>query len=219
MTISTRLLLVVFCLVFTVNIFGQTQQITGDQFYASLRAASDKGKDKTQRNIIQEDYFRDGKVFSTETYVYEYQTSDRFRYIHTSKDGKTVKKEEVIQIGKAYYCRKNDGKWTKAKNWCAQMSISGLPDTVESGVTVEKTMLGKQEATLYQRQVTWKNVHSPDADKEGLSYLQTKFWLNSDGFLIREERIMGLLEPEKVHSKNVSTYEYDVKIKIAAPVK
>jgi hypothetical protein len=219
MAIGIRLSLMAFCLVFTVNIFGQARQITSGEFYASLQAAVDKGKDRPQRRTIQEDYLRGGKVHSTEIYVYEYETSDRFRYVHTSKDGNTVKKEELIQIGKDYFCRKNKGQWAKSKNWCAEMSISGLPDTVESGVTVEKTMLGEQEATLYQRQVIWKNVNSPNADKEGLSYLQTKFWLNSGGLLIRQESIMGLLEPKEVHSKNVSTYEYDVKIKIDAPVK
>src|ERR1044072_463842 len=216
MAIGSRLLLLAFCLVFTVNIFGQARQIISGEFYASLRAAVDKGKDRPQRHTIQEDYFRDGKVHSSEIYVYEYETSDRFRYVHTTKDGNIIKKEELIQIGKDYFCRKDKGQWTKSENWCARMNISGLPDTVESGVTVEKTMLGKQEATLYQRQVTWKNVHSPNADKEGLSYLQTKFWLDSGGLLIRQERTMGLLEPEEVRSKNVSTYEYAVKIKIEA---
>lgn len=127
----------------------------------------------------------------------------------------------MIEIGDSYYCRKNDGEWVRSKSACGTGGgIGGGPSDVRSSkYTVEEIKIDKKKAKLYTSYITYKNTFSPRSDKENLYYWENKFWLNSDGFVIREELKRGLLSPERLDEQESKTYEYDPNIKIEAPIK
>ena len=159
------------------------------------------------------------QLFSEE-FIDEFVKPERRHYIHTQKFTDHTRKIELIQIGKTYYCRYDSDKWEQSKNWCADGTAYGMSNQISTKFTVENTKLGNQNVKLYEEYTTYKNTYSPDKDKEGLSYSQRKFWLNDESFILREEFINGLLEPERVYWKQTETHEYNPKgLKIEAPIK
>ena len=140
------------------------------------------------------------------------------RYVEIYKSGNRTERDELIQIGEAYYCRTNDGIWKKSNQWCGELRISSLPMATSSKFTIEDTKINNQAVKLYQQYITYKNEYSSNKAKEGLSYFQDKFWVDSNGFILRREWELGLLEPKKTYETMVTIYEYNPKdLKIEAP--
>jgi hypothetical protein len=65
----------------------------------------------------------------------------------------------------------------------------------------------------------YKNIYSKNKDTEGLSFHDSKYWLNKDGLIVREERTSGLIDPKRLGELTVHTNDYDPKIKVVAPIK
>lgn len=218
MTARKIILLLTFCLITTLSIFSQAKQITSEEYYQPFREALKKQQDTTRRNITLQENYRDGKLFSTTEITDEFIKPDKRLYLEVNKLPNHIYKSELIQIGKTYYCRRNDGEWKQSKSWCSGGSTSGISNVVSSTYRVDDTQFNNQPAKLYQQYTTYKNTYSPNKDKEGLSYWQSKFWLNSKGFILSEEYKDGLLEPERIYSKQTSSYEYNPQnLKIEAP--
>jgi hypothetical protein len=216
---SRILLLTIACFALAVNVFSQQKEITKEQYYQSFRGAKDKASKVSRRSIDKREYFRNSKLHLTQETVDEFLSPDKRRYFVIEKFDDRITKDELIKIGDIYYCRKNDGDWKQSQNWCSGGSASGISNIVSSKYTVEEIKLNNETVKFYRQLTTYKNTYSPDKDREGLSYWESKFWLNSDGLIQREERKQGLLDSEKIYNQTVTTYEYNPKnLKIEAPI-
>jgi hypothetical protein len=214
--------LTIFCFAAALNVFGQAKEITRERYYQPFREALKKGNEITRRNLTRRENYADGKLSSTEEFINEFVKPDKRRYVHIEKFADRTSKVELIQIGETYYCRRDDGAWKQSgRTWCGDGSGNGgISNIASSKFTVEETKLKDQTVKFYHQYTTYKNTYSPDKDKEGLSYWDSKYWLNNDGLIIREESADGLLQPERIYWKQTETYEYDPKdLKIEAPIK
>ena len=213
-------LLVLFCLGVTINALSQTKQITEAEYYQTFNIANKKRLETSSRVVTQREYYDDGKLSKTEKVIDEFLKPDRKHYLEVGKFADKENKGELIQIGKTFYCRNNDENWKPSKNWCLDTGLSGISGIVSSKFTVEDAKIDNQTVKLYQRYTTYKNTYSPNKDKEGLSYWESRFWLSKDGFILREEAKDGLLEPSELNWKSTDIYEYNPKhLKIEAPIK
>ncbi len=214
------ILLIIICIGITINAFSQTKQITEVEYYQSYRAANEKRLESSSRNVSRREFFKDGKSYITKDIKDEFMKPNKKHYLQIEKSAEGENKEELIQIGEKFYCRTGNDKWKQSSSWCLNTGISGISNIVSSKFTVEDTIINNQNAKLYQRYTTYKNIYSPDKDKEGLSYWESKFWVNKAGFILREESKEGLLEPVKLYRQEISSYEYNPKnLKIEAPIK
>lgn len=222
MTVRKYSLQMVFCLMVAVNVFAQVKQITEKEYAEATRAAYPKSENKSRRIINQTEVYRNGALSRTEEYIYEYILPDKYRYIYTLQSDGPISKVEIIKIGSAYYCRKNDGEWTQSKALCSRGGgggFGGPSKFISSSFTVEVVMIGGKKTKLYRSYSTYKETYYANKEKEGLSYWENKFWLNKDGFVIRKETKIGSLEPEQIKSRYITAYEYDPDLKIEAPIK
>lgn len=218
---STKCLLLIICFGMTANCFGQIKQISREDFYQQSREANKKRFANSRREITQIKDYKDGNTVSTVEFTSEHLVPDKYHYISIEKYSDRTTKFESISINKVQYCRKNDGNWEKSKSYCGYGSGSGGPSNiVETKYTVEETKLNSKKVKLYQEYTTYKNIYSPDKDKEGLSYWQERFWLDKDGFILRKETEKGLIEPRKSnYQEEITNYEYDPRdLKIEAPI-
>ena len=152
--------------------------------------------------------------------MYEYHLPDRIRYLHLETvDGKT-KRTEQINIGETKYCRKGDAEWTLTKTYCVGGSGSGGPSSIVKEVfRREKTRLQGKPSLVYLEKITYRNVHSKTAESDGLSFWESKYWIDNEGFIRRYETRRGLVKDLTASFEMVETYEYDPRIKIEAPIK
>jgi len=210
---------VIICFGITINVFGQTKQITKEEYYQPYRESLKKKQETSRRVATRQEYYKNGKLNSTTEITDEYLKPDKRHYLEVNKVGDKTYKSELIQIGEIFYCRRNDGEWKQYKSWCSGGSASGISNLVSSKYTVEDAEINNQKVKLFQEYTTYKNTYSPDKDREGLSYYQSKHWIDKKGFVLRQEIKSGLLEPEKIYNQQTDSYEYNPKnLKIEAPV-
>ncbi len=197
------------------------RQISKEDYYQSFRAASKQRFETSRREISQLKDYKDGELINTTEAVDEYLIPDKYHRTSTRIFNDRIEKSEFISINKTYYCRKNDADWEQSSKGCIFGSGSGGPSNiVNSKYTVEEAKINNQKVNLYQEYTTYKNIYSPSKDKEGLSYWQQKMWVSKDGFILREETEVGLLEPKRRYWQKTTAYEYNPKnLKIEAPIK
>jgi hypothetical protein len=217
---KTLFLLVIFCLLFSVNIFNQEKEITRQEYYKAFREASVKGNTIPQRSLAQRENYKEGKLDSTEEYIDEYLTPDKRRYVHSEKFSDRARRIELIQIGKTYFCKRDNEDWKQSASGCDSGSGFGVSKIVSEEFTIETIKLQGEKVKVYKNLTSYKNNSSPNKDKEGLSYYQNKFWINKDGLIIKLDAINGPIEPKMIYWQTTNAYEYNPKdLKIEAPIK
>lgn len=206
------------CLAMTTSVFAQAKTISHDDFYEAYRAALDKEETVSWRKITKKQELKNGKAERTVEITEEFLKPDRRRYVNVQKTDKSSDKNELIQIGKVYYCRKNESEWTKSENWCSLSGLYATPADAISKYSVEAAKINNQQLKLYQNYTTWIDKSS-DGKKAETHYWHEKIWFSKAGLIVRLEIETGLVEPQTVYLKWVDTYEYNPKnIKIEAPV-
>ena len=208
-------------LAFSATGFAQSQgkEITKEEYYGPWRAALQKARTLSRRNVSKTEILKDGKVSATDEWTYEYVLPDRIRYIHKETEGDITRQTEQIDMGKTKYCRRGNGPWEKIQSPCIGGGAGGIPSTISASYSVENTKADKQDVKLFRQYITYKDTFSKNKENEGLSYYETKYWLSKDGLLIKEEIRYGFVDSKMVKRITVGTYEYDQNIKIEAPIK
>lgn len=205
----------------TINNFAQSEIITQKDYYAAFRQSQSElnNVDSWRTHEIKE-YFHNGKSNLTTEEVNEFIKPDKRHYLMIEKSSGKTRRIESIKIGYVNYCRKNDETWRQSKEPCNfGGGISGFSNEVESTFTVESTTLNGHATKLYHQRVSFKNTWSANKGKEGLSYYDSKFWLDNKGLMMRHETEFGLSDPARINSKSLQLYEYNSKnLRIEAPI-
>jgi hypothetical protein len=208
---------VIFLLIFTALagvVFGQAKEITEDEFRQAFQKAYEKLSEISYREKSVEEIYDDGKLSATVDNVTEFIPPDKYRYITVETFGEKSRRSEMIDIGGIFYCREDEGQWTRPENGCLGGGAgSGRIPAVDQKITFEETKLDDADAKLYQEYMTYLYP------KDKLSYNLDKFWINDKGLILRREMEDGSVEPRFLRSRRTVTYEYNPKIKIEAPVK
>jgi hypothetical protein len=214
------ILLMVFCFGITINVFSQIKEITRENYFQKRREVIKNRLATSRRETTRQDYYRDGRLFSTKEITDEYLLPDKRHYLEVEKFADRTNKSELVQIGKTTFCRNNDSQWKQSTGWCSGGDGNGgFSNIVGSKFTVEDAKIGNTTVRLYKQYITYKNTDSADKDKEGLSYYQVGYWIDSEGFLLREAAESGLLKPERIYDRMTKNYEYNPQnLKIEVPV-
>jgi hypothetical protein len=204
-------LLVIIALLMTASALGQPKQISEAEYYASYREALDKQSNSPRREVLVQERYEDGKLISSNQYTYEYESKTKSSFIGIETTNGNVIKTEEIQLGKMYYCRKDNKKWIVSEISCSPGRDRSIPYPNDSKVAVEKTADGD----AFTQYTTYKDYAEPSAKR----FYSENILIGKDGNLLKLEVKMGLANPERVVLKESTTYEYGRKINIKAPIK
>lgn len=198
-------------------VFGQTKEITGDEFRQALRPIYDKFFEVSYRSKSVEETFENGKLKGKTETISEFIPPNKYHFIVVEKVGEKSRKSVTVIIDRVYYCKKDDDEWIKSQRNCSSGDTgrnAGPDAPVSSKFTFEETKLTNLTAKLYQEYLTY------NFPAEKLSYSFDKYWINNEGFLLRREIEYGSVEPKFVRSKQTDVYEYNPKnLKIEVPIK
>jgi hypothetical protein len=203
------ILLGIICLGITNCILAQTKDITESEYWQAYRTSVEKLSQKSWRRSIKDESLEDGKVKRTKSISEEFVLPKKRRYVYTEVSEKLTIKYELIQLDDIYYCRKNNEPWKISISWCTGEGPSGFTGIIKSTYTVEDVKSRNQMIKLYSRYTTHKDSFSKD--KDTIYYWQDKFWINSEGLLIKRESSSGLDKTEIIYSKRAENYQYNPK--------
>jgi hypothetical protein len=196
--------------------FAQRKLITGKEWVDSYEKSTSKIRERSWRAEKLFETVLDGVVVKSVTNTIEYLPPDRSHNHTKMTEGDKVIEIEQISIGYMQYDRKDGGAWTKldtrqdhgngsgngsgrSSSWCDQFAVG-------------PTTLNGEPMQLLAR-LTVEGV-----EKE-LVFRESKLWIGDDGFPYRIWDTSGKLSPREETTRRVTTYEYDPKITIEAPIK
>lgn len=193
--------------------------ITRDEYWQLVRGAYAKARGLSSRKVQSIRSTWNGKE-TQEKWTYINQPPDRVHYINVvTKEAKTSRTEQ-INIGTTRYCKRDGEGWTITQSYCIPGGgIGGPSNIIKEVYEKDTTKLNERKVTLLRNYTLYLNKFSKTVDTDGPSYSESKYWLNSDGLIVRLERRTGLASNSKPNSVTIETYEYDPTIKIEAPIK
>ena len=213
----TNIILLVLFLCCSSVVFGQKQEITREKFNAAEEKASGRQPRQNYRITTKNESFVDGKIEKTQIIIYESLLPDRSRSKSTDIVGNKSTEFEQIRIGYYEYTRIDGGKWEKRDLRGSRAGVGSLlryaGKTLSSKYMVAAEKLDDQPVQVYEE-------YTEVEETLGLRYNRRKFWVDANGVIFRRASEYGHVNPEKLVSSSVTTYEYNLKdLKIEAPLK
>lgn len=198
----------VFTMKFAANVFGQEPIDRAKEFRELQNKSQAILSSKSYRVTTTTEVFADKGASSKVKYISisESVPPDRRRYIFTLD--KETTKSEVISIGEDVFIKDEKGKWkiddTKSETY------TGVGSSLPAKF-IEKTSFAGQVVNIFEEQS--RSFSEKGGDQEAT----TRYWFNSEGQLLKTESEKTDLKSKQV-SHSVSLYEYDLNIKIEAPI-
>lgn len=194
-----------------------SEKIYSDTYFAAM----EKANEYSRRHITKSERFRNGKVFEAEEWLQEFMLPFTTRKVETLISIGGASRTEMVDLGESLFCKNNNGAWEKVSTPCLIgpkfIQVLGV---VSSQYGVETVKLDNYNVKIFSDYRKYKNSRSPNADSEGLSFMETKYWLNDEGLVFRRKIRIGLLATQKISYETVETYEYNPSgLKIEAPAK
>ena len=103
------ILLIIFCLGITLNVFSQAKEITKEEYYQTYQEAIVRKFQTPHRINTRWDEYKDGELFRSTEITEEFINSEKRHYLKVEKSSDHTDKSELIKIGEIYYCRRNEG--------------------------------------------------------------------------------------------------------------
>jgi hypothetical protein len=225
----------IFCLAFVllsaISIFAQERVIGQAEFDAALKYRflkfARQSYRQTETSVDVPTETNKSKYTSKAVMEYAQPLASRLLY---EFDSPTVKmRQETIRINGKTYTRKDNGEWRLSSD----SENPNKPVADRKFVTVEEQteykalgseVLNNLKASVYAKIEKKKLVHEADK-REMFSTISTKYWLDEDGGIMKEEILTeNLLKSERnpagMTFRNLRTriWEFDPNIKIEAPI-
>jgi hypothetical protein len=205
------------------TIFGQAKIVEENDFNILFNKWKQESKQKTYRvRTVSESEINGNPSSRSEESYFEYAPPDKRKFVTELKTPTFNTKIETIQIGEKKYTRKDLGDWKE--------SIAVEEKTPPKGknkITVEtdefkyigQEKVNGQNAEIYERNTKHK-ITSEKNSNESLPTMKVKYSFNKDRLLLKIEMETEIVSGiTKSFSLRTSTYEYDLNIKIEAPIK
>lgn len=197
-------------------VFGQAEEITAKQFRKANSDARKMSRSFDRRIIQKSETYEDGKLTETSLLIWEYALPDRRRAVSKISSGGKEQRTELIEIGKAKYCKRGDEAWTTRFGECIGGSGSGGPDPIIDRYTLSEDAVDGQKLSRFKRLMTYRGSSKDD----GRTYFwETTFWVDEKGRLIGEQERRGVSVPYSLTKHLLETYEYEPEgLRIEAPI-
>ena len=210
-------------------VFGAFHQISAQEmtFKAEdlavlTKNASEKLEGRAYRSNTVNVFYKNGSAASTSTTksIREFIPPDRVHYVFEAKDAKSTTRYELIRIGEKTYTRANDEEWKEGGSGSGMGSGIGDGDTAvkiersEKRILKKGVLLNKQKVDFYETEVTVKYIYP---NQTYTTVYSDSYWFNAGGMYVKTESVY-LDNSSKNTSRNTTEYEYNPKIKIAAPI-
>jgi hypothetical protein len=204
--------------VFALNVPAQRKIISSKEYIdAVMKPLGPKYYEKSRRVETMDEILADGVVTKSVFRIYEVLLPNRAREYSKTIEGDKATEFEQITIDYMQYTRKDGGAWIKVD--LRQSGSLGYGSGSASGSTrqldqysVETTSINGQSTQLYD----WLSI---DTSSNELMFHEMRKWIGIDGLPYREEDLRGKLSPREDTKRIITTYDYDPKITIEAPVK
>lgn len=211
-----------FALIFLFGSFllvqAQPKTITSEQYYGPFRAALSEEKNFARRKTSTTEYFTNGKLVETETWLYEFLPSGDARYLHIETRGEKTFRREQIEVGDQKFCKRDDAEWERTERGCIGGGIGGYSNIMSREYTLEEIDSKEGRVRKFGSRIIYKWPEGNEKEPGIVRFDDSFYLLNGKGLITRRESKAGIVETKEITKKQVEIYEYDPNIKIEAPI-
>lgn len=196
---------------------GQRSEITQEEYEKAIDTAKTLSEKRIRRVTTVIETRTRGRITSTERHVEEHAPPNRERFVDTITSGDITATEEVIQIGRSGYQKKDATPWVE---W------TGQPIRAISPGSYFRCSEGLAELCSYasaESELDGQVVHILSRTGEmnigGLpARAGNKVWISREGALLKTEMLIREGASKEWTKRIVSKWEYDpVGLEIKAP--
>ena len=224
-------LAVVFLCFASLNAPAQRKEISKEEYYKVIQSAERNTKNYPYRINGESKTFRENekRPFELVKRLYEFQPNNGSRFVSEAKNAarNNVKTIEIIELGRFQYTRINNGPWQSRRihgfDNLPVGSIWRFED--EKFYLTENVKFKNRKANLYEYAAGTKVFRFQIEGAPPLKSIKIrhaeKRWISADGLMLKVEIIsdaLPIMNLENSLTCNISSYEYDSKIKIKAPI-
>jgi hypothetical protein len=207
------ILLILLLAIFSSIAFSQAKNIDSSVYWSNYSTATRLMKERTNRSESAVEKIVNFTSTVTATELNETLLPDRHRYRRIDfKDGKENRRIEIIRIESMQYTRINADAWSAEDLRNRQGSGNG------SGSGNSCLQYSQDSGFLDGKTVATFQSFMVGNGKRGLLFYDTRFWTDSDGLILKEQRSSGQLEPRTEEYRTTIIFDYNPKeMKIEAP--
>ena len=208
--------------IFAAVALGQQRAITDDEYEETVHSATALSEKRIRRVRTVVETRTQGRLTSRSEHVEEYLPPELERFVDTVRAGDLSSTEEIIQIGRFGYQKKDLTPWVEWTGrpergpWLRISEVSHYPVCeAKNGCTYTL------QSALLEGAVV-RLVSGKDEYGEGSLFASNsvKVWIAGDGALARAELIETRGPANEWVRKQISTWEYDPPgLKIEPPIK
>lgn len=203
-----------FCLTISAQekIDSASQTITKEQFYATFQ----KAREKTQTRKRRVKYMSQTDSPTTEDkrlLFSEFVPPNRERFVFDFYEADKLRRYEEIRIGATTYVRYDEENWRKKTEPEIARAYGKGGEIKTEFLLIKSQIINNQTTDLYQETETSSYPSLPNS-KPTIEI--TKFWINSDGLLVKYSRSTTDKSLGELLNR-IEDYEYDATIRINAP--
>jgi hypothetical protein len=196
------------------NKAAQEKTISDAEFKAVLKKSEDKTRGKNYRlKRSSKTYNRaDNSLMRYFSETTEFVLPDSSRSVlENVSAGEKPTITETVKVGDRMFSRINNGSWQTSGNQIKPPTsvFTGEVEHIYKG----EVKLGGTQVSLYESKYTSKTIKG---GRDFVTVVKVKNWFGADGVLLRTEEE---IETPNSLTKKVLEYEYNVNVKIEAPIK
>jgi len=196
---------------------GQTHAINPDEYEKAIGSAETLSEKRVRRVTTLIETRTKGRITSRERHLEEYVPPNRERFVDTITSGDVTATEEVIQIGRSGFQKKDATPWVE---WTGQpfRAIGAGSYFRCSEFSTELCTYTSVESEL-DGQVVRLISRTGEVNLNGLPTREVnKVWISRDGALLKAEILIREGDSKEWTKRIVSKWEYDpLGLEIKAP--
>ena len=216
----SKVICLILVLLSFVGVFAQEKTIDESEFTAIYNKAKEEREKRSYRmkTVFRNSIEGKPEKANTGTAIIEFAPPSMTRVVLQTNSKTEMTQKERVRVKDKIYTREGKAAW--------KQEISDNRQTENQNVKTESKaeykFLGNQtldnrNVTVYQKIESRKRTREKD-NKEITSDIDTKYWFNTNGELLKIERKTTLhVGDEILHNSFVRTYEFDPSIKIETP--
>jgi hypothetical protein len=220
-------LVILISLMSNIIVAAQSKEITKSEFSDTYYVALAKSENFQRRLISRLDHYLGNKIDRTEHWTYEFVPPYRRRILYEKSEGPKLSRIGEVSVDGEIFCRIDFGSWNKSNELCLTGQLRSRSQAafqvvgkISSIYTVEAVVEDGVNLRLFREYTKYKNISPTNAEREKLWFAESKYWLNSNGLVVRQETITGLVHSKQLRTSWVDTYDFATKnFTIESPIK
>lgn len=202
-----------FTVALAISSFGQAKSISGAEYETAVYGAFDTSAKLPRKTVSVRRQYESGTISKNVEIINESLPPDNSRRLIIEKIGDVVTETEIILLKDIEYRRENKGRWVKQdlSKLKGGFKLGSEITNSESEHSVEEVAVGNEKLRVF-------SIQTQRGRAGNITFDERQTFIDNKGLIRKVTGRVSKNTRDNLFSDEVTTFEYNPKIKINAPV-